>query len=101
MVDKIDVKDVKSLGNDSLSSMMSGVQGTQIADLKDDKKVSIIDNLGANFFGASKATFADIDKVTDATTRPTITPPTVSTKIVGSTGANGIFSKSGLFKTKE
>ncbi|MQG07350.1 MAG: hypothetical protein FI681_06000 [SAR202 cluster bacterium] len=101
MVDKIDVKDVKSLGSDSLSSMMSGVQGTQIADLKDDKKVSIVDNLGANFFGASKATFADIDKVTDSTTRPTITPPTVSTKIVASTGANGVFSKSGLFKTKK
>ena len=61
----------------------------------------ISDNLGANFFGASKATFADIDKVTDSATRPTIKPATVPTKIVSTSGADAIFSKAGLFKTKK
>ncbi|MBG74150.1 MAG: hypothetical protein CL796_04830 [Chloroflexi bacterium] len=77
MVDKIDVDDVKSLGTDSLSSMMSGVQGTQIADLKDDKKVSIVDNLGANFFNADKAS---LDAIKDAKSDVSIQiqKPTVS-----------------------
>ena len=42
---------------------MSGVQGTQIADLKDDKKVSIVDNLGANFFNAKNAS---LDAIKDS-----------------------------------
>ena len=81
--------------------MMSGVQGAQIAELKDDKKVSIIDNLGANFFGAAKATFTDIDKATDVTSRPNITPPTVPTKISSTNKPNNFFARAGLFKTKK
>ena len=42
-----------------------------------------------------------IDKATDSATRPTITPPTVATKIRLGTGVNGMFSKAGLFKTKK
>ena len=32
-----------NLGTDSLSPMMSGVQGTQITDLDDEKKIAILD----------------------------------------------------------
>ena len=42
--------------------MMSGVEGTLITDLDDDKKVYILDDLGDNFFGATKSSFTDIDQ---------------------------------------
>ena len=80
--------------------MMSGVQGTQIADLDDEKKVSILDGLGANFFGATKSSFTDIDQSDDAN-RPTITAPEVPTKITSTNKPNSFFARAGLFSTKK
>ena len=45
--------------------------------------------------------WGDIDKATDSTSRPTITPPTVPTKISSTNKPNNFFARSGLFKTKK
>jgi hypothetical protein len=81
--------------------MMSGVQGTQIADLDDDKKVSILDGLGANFFGATKSSFTDIDQSLTDDNRPKITAPEVPTKITSTNKPNSFFARAGLFTTKK
>ena len=102
MVDTIKEDDVKSLGTDHLSSMMSGIEGTQISELTEEKKVSIVDNLQANFFGSNKAEFKGIEDTSTDESRPTISEEKVGqTKITGAEKTGGFFGRKGLFSKAE
>jgi hypothetical protein len=88
MVDKIDKGDVESLGEGHLSSMMSGIQGGEIGKLDKSKKVSIVKNLKANFFGQEQSNFKEIQGASSATSRPT-----VSDELLGKTKLSSDNSK--------
>ena len=101
MIDTIKDDDVESLGENHLSSMMSGIGGTQIGQLGDTKKVSIVDNLQANFFESDKAEFKGIQDTSNEETRPTISEDKVGkTKIANAEKPAGFFGRRGLFGTR-
>ena len=84
MVDKIEDKDVESLGETHLSSMMSGIKGDQIKNLEESKKSTVLKTLKANFFGSEKVDFKQIESDKTADERPTIEQDDVGkTKIGG------------------
>ena len=98
IVEKIDNKAVESLGEDHLSSMMSGMQGVQIGGLEDIKKVAIVDNLNANFFESDKVGFEEISNSVSEDTRPRISPEKVGNTAIATTDkASSIFGRTGLF----
>ena len=68
----IEVDVVKDLGGDKLSSMMGAVEGDQITDLQEEKKVSIIETLDANFFDADSADYKAIMESVPESERPAI-----------------------------
>jgi hypothetical protein len=81
--------------------MMSGIRGTQIGQLEEAKRVSIVDNLQANFFGSDKAAFKGIEDTSNKETRPTISEGKVGkTKIASAEKTTGIFGREGLFESK-
>jgi len=98
IVEKIDNKSVELLGEDHLSSMMSGMQGKQIGGLEDIKKVAIVDNLNANFFESDKVGFEEISNAVAESSRPTISPEKIgNTAIATADRAVSIFGREGLF----
>ena len=101
MVNTIEDDDVSSLGEDHLSSMMSGIEGDQIGQLEDAKKVSIVDNLEAEVFGSDSTEFKDIREGSDGEARPTIAQDKVgSTKIANAEKTSSIFGRKGLFDSE-
>ena len=82
--------------------MMGGMEGRQIKELKEDKKVSIVDNLDANFFGSRKAKFDEIRKSKETETKPAIKADSIGkTKIKTADRTSEFFSKPNLFESEE
>ena len=63
--------------------MMGGLKGSQISELDEGKKISIVEGLQANFFATQKADFADIRDAVKADNNITI--PTLDTAKIGKT----------------